>query len=88
MRDHTKIYMKYFGYDISSFIPCEICHSPANDIHHIECRGMGGSKEKDYIENLQALCRKHHIEYGDKAQHKEYLIQKHLNFMKTHGNNK
>jgi 5-methylcytosine-specific restriction endonuclease McrA len=31
---------------------------------------MGGSKTKDTIENLQALCRKCHMELGDKKEHK------------------
>jgi 5-methylcytosine-specific restriction endonuclease McrA len=26
---------------------------------------MGGSKKKDDIENLMALCRECHLEYGD-----------------------
>ncbi len=77
MRKHTKIYLDYFGYDTSDFIPCEICKRPAKDIHHIEARGMGGSKTKDIIENLQALCRECHIEYGDKKQHKEFLKEVH-----------
>jgi IS1 family transposase len=34
---------------------------------------MGGSKDKDTIENLMGLCRKCHIEYGDKKQYKEFL---------------
>jgi len=47
------------------------------DIHHIDCKGMGGSKQKDYIENLQALCRECHLKYGDKKQYKEFLLTKH-----------
>ena len=35
--------------------------------------GLGGSKDKDTIENLMGLCRKCHIEYGDKKQYKEFL---------------
>jgi 5-methylcytosine-specific restriction endonuclease McrA len=54
-----------------------VCGSQAVDINHIDCRGMGGSKTKDVIENLQALCRKCHIEYGDKKQHKDFLIITH-----------
>jgi 5-methylcytosine-specific restriction endonuclease McrA len=39
---------------------------------------MGGSKQKDYIENLQALCRECHLKYGDKKQYKEFLEEIHL----------
>ena len=60
MQKHTKIYMDYFGYDISDYIPCESCGSRAQDVHHIDNKGMGGSKEKDYIENLAGLCRTCH----------------------------
>jgi hypothetical protein len=77
MKPHTKIYLTYFGYDTNSFIPCEVCGSQAVDIHHIQPRGMGGTKTKDTIENLMALCRKHHIEYGDKKQHMDFLIITH-----------
>lgn len=70
MQKHTKIYLKHFGYDITDFIPCEVCGCRAVDIHHIEPRGMGGSKKADTIDNLMALCRECHIEYGDKKQHK------------------
>ena len=73
MKKHVKIYMDYFDYGIEDFIPCEVCGSKAVDIHHIENRGMGGSKQKDVIEYLQALCRKCHIELGDKEHHKIYL---------------
>jgi hypothetical protein len=38
---------------------------------------MGGSKTKDTIENLMAVCRPCHVFYGDKKEHKEYLKQKH-----------
>lgn len=73
MKNHTKIYLKYFGYDTTSFISCEMCGLKAQDIHHIEARGMGGSKHADNIENLMALCRQCHIDFGDKKQHKEML---------------
>jgi hypothetical protein len=59
--------MDYFGYDESDFIPCEICESKAVDIHHIEARGAGGC-DRDEIENLMAVCRKCHIEYGDVSE--------------------
>jgi hypothetical protein len=85
MQKHTQIYMKYFGYHLSDFLPCEICGCQAVDLHHIEARGMGGSNERDVIENLMALCRGHHIFYGDKKQYKEMLIQQHLKFMEKNG---
>ena len=87
MKKHTKIYLKYFNYDDSDFIPCELCGKQAVDIHHISSRGMGGSKLKDYIENLMAVCRNCHNTYGDKKQWKKMLIEKHLLFMKN-GKNK
>lgn len=60
MQKHTKIYFDYFGYTTADFIPCEVCGAKAVDIHHIEPKGMGGSKQRDYINNLVALCRSCH----------------------------
>ncbi len=77
MKKHTKIYMNHFGYGEESFIPCEICRAKAVDIHHIIARGMGGDKSKDEIQNLMALCRSCHVEYGDKKQHIDFLMMKH-----------
>jgi len=77
--------MDFFGYQISCWMPCEICGNQAVDLHHIEARGMGGSDTKDNIENLMALCRGHHVKFGDKKQHKEMLKEVHLNFMKNNG---
>ena len=73
MKKHTKIYLDYFGFNDTDFIPCEVCQSKAVDIHHIDNKGMGGSKTKDYIENLISLCRFHHI-----AAHKEQLTKEYL----------
>jgi hypothetical protein len=77
MKKHTMTYLNHFGYDISDFIPCEVCGKTAVDIHHIEARGIGGSKEADAIDNLMALCREDHIKYGDKKQYKQFLKEKH-----------
>jgi 5-methylcytosine-specific restriction endonuclease McrA len=73
MRKHTQIYLQGMGYKTTDFIPCEVCEAQAVDVHHIEARGMGGNKEVDVIENLMGLCRKCHIQYGDKKNYKEFL---------------
>ena len=77
MKKHTKIYLQGMGYDITDFIPCEVCGSQAVDIHHIESRGMGGTKQADIIENLMALCRQCHFQYGDIKLYKEWLQEIH-----------
>lgn len=77
MKKHTKIYLEGMGYDATDFIPCEVCGSKAVDIHHIEARGMGGSKTADTIENLMALCRICHMKFGDIKIYKEMLQEKH-----------
>jgi 5-methylcytosine-specific restriction endonuclease McrA len=82
MKKHTKIYLNYFNYSITDVILCEVCDMVAVDIHHINSRGLGGSN-KDYINNLQALCRNCHIKYGDKKQYKEFLNEIHENKLKA-----
>lgn len=77
MINHKKVYLSHFNFDEGDFVPCEICGAEAVDIHHIDCRGMGGSKNKDNIENLMALCRKDHLFFGDKKQFKDYLTAIH-----------
>jgi hypothetical protein len=84
MKKHTKLYLDYFGYDTGSFIPCEVCGTKATDIHHIDCRGMGGTKKEDTIENLQALCRICHIRYGDKKNYKDFLKETHKKVIEYH----
>jgi len=90
MKIHVKIYLDYFGYSTEDFIPCEICGTGAADIHHIDARGMGGDPQgiKDVIENLMALCREHHGEYGDIVDLMQELIKIHLLFMKFNGNSR
>jgi len=77
MKKHTKIYMQHFGYVLDDFIPCEVCGTRAVDIHHIHRRGIGGNTAADHIDNLMAVCRKCHVEYGDKKEHLEWLKQIH-----------
>ncbi len=61
MKKHVKIYMDYHDYVLDDVILCSACGTVAVDIHHISGRGLGGSKNKDFIENLIALCRRCHI---------------------------
>ena len=77
MQKHTQIYLQGMGYKTTDFVPCEVCGSQAVDVHHIEARGIGGTKKADVIDNLMGLCRKCHIEYGDKKQYKEFLKEIH-----------
>ena len=77
MKPYVKLYMTYFGYDESDFIPCEMCGSKAVDIHHVSSRKMGGQKDKDTIENLMAVCRECHVKFGDKKQYVNLLKKIH-----------
>lgn len=62
MKNHTKVYLEHFGFDVGDFIPCEITGNMAVDVHHITARGMGGRPKNsmDTPENLMALARKWH----------------------------
>jgi len=70
MKNHTKVYFKYFDYGEQDIVPCEACGSPAVDIHHIFGR-VG--EDSDSIDNLMALCRKHH-ERAHKDISKETML--------------
>ena len=83
MKNHTKVYLEYFDLSGQEFIQCECCDKPAVDIHHIQARGMGGSQQKDRIENLMALCRLCHIKYGDIQELKPMLTKIHLFILKN-----
>jgi hypothetical protein len=64
--------MDHLGYKPGEFIPCEICGGSANQVHHIEARGMGGSKLKDYPDNLLFLCYECHRSCEDGAIGKDF----------------
>lgn len=82
---YVALYMAKFGYGDSDFIPSEISGDRAVDIHHLENRGAGGTKTEDRIENLMALTRAEHIEYGDKKQHMKFLLETHRDFLENSG---
>jgi hypothetical protein len=77
MINHKKVYTTFFNLDISDRILCTNCGQVAVDIHHISPRGMGGS-EKDYIENLVALCRLCHDKAESNSSFNLYIRIKHL----------
>ena len=80
MKNHVRVYLKFWGYAVSSLsqekIPCDYCQKLNTEVHHISKRGSGGSKKKDTPENLVALCRNCHIlcesfiSYNDKVKAK------------------
>jgi hypothetical protein len=74
VKPYKRIYLEARNLTQNDFIPCEVCAAPAVDIHHIQARGMGGSKLRDNPENLIALCRTchHEADFGTGLP-KEYL---------------
>ena len=78
MKKHVKIYMDAFDYGEQDFIPCINNCGRAVDIHHLSSRGMGGSKNKDFIENLVAVCRSCHERAHADTTFNEKLKLKHI----------
>ncbi len=85
MKDHVRIYHEAFSYTPGVFISCEITEGPAVDIHHIDPRKKGGDKSKDRIEELMALIREKHNDYGDRKCFKSMLYRIHKARMKAAG---
>ena len=85
MKKHIRVYLKAMAYIPGEWIPCEICQSKAVDVHHIEARGMGGSKTKDTPENLMGLCRSCHDQFGDVPETKMYLQTIHERHLRLRG---
>lgn len=83
MQIHTKLYLDYFEiqYDkITGFydpIECTIqydnCTQMGFEIHHIDYKRMGGSKEAEKVENYIASCRNCHDDAHDEKISKERL---------------
>jgi len=85
MKNYPRTYLNFFGLRIAEDCYCEICGARAVDIHHIFARSIRKDLENS-IENLMALCRAHHEEFGDKKQHREMLIEVHQKKMDAHRN--
>ena len=75
---HWKIYNDFWKPEsiIAQTYQCAACKNWfGTDIHHIQNKGMGGSKLKDYLENLICLCRSCHTKcHSDKKFNKEVRI--------------
>ena len=65
-------------------MPCECCSAEAVDLHHIKARGMGGTTKLDKVENIMALCRDCHVNFGDKKTYMSYLYTKHKDCLFEH----
>lgn len=73
MKAHTKIYLEAFGYDLGDptiCVPSEISGEKAVDIHHIVTR-------EDIIENLMAVTRQEHNDYGEIKEAMSMLLKIH-----------
>ena len=73
--------MDFFDYGETCTILCEMmCGSKATDIHHLQRRGMGAGKnsQRNYIENLMALCRECHIKAENDSMFNMFCRIKHL----------
>ena len=78
MQEHVKVYFKHFGCICQSEIMCEICNTPANDIHHIKGRGKG----KNIISNLCALCRDCHAKCHNEIIKKDQMQSIHDKYLR------
>lgn len=83
MKNHTKVYLEAFYPDWGpdDFLPCEKCGARLVDVHHLDPRGMGGSKLKDRPEILMGLCRKCHLEIENNPKKQKLFEDYHKTFM-------
>ena len=82
MKPYKKLYLDFFGYDCGDYIPSEVSGLPGTDYHHLQHKGMGGSKSKDFIENISCLTRKEHDRcHNDKDYNHEVQIR-HLEYIR------
>lgn len=88
MQDYVIAYFTGMGFDVSFMtsedIPsCEMgCGLQIADVHHIDRRGMGGSKKKYCVEEMMGMCREEHQEFGDVRKYRSMLWWFHFIRMK------
>jgi len=87
MSPHKVIYFKHFGYTEGDYIACEMCCKQAVDVHAIQADGSGGrpSKSTHIIENLMAVCRKCHEDWGGNTDMYFHMYEKHRQTLVQHG---
>jgi hypothetical protein len=83
LKKHIKVYLEGMYIPICErfedmYIRCEWCNGSAVDVHHLDPRGRGSSKLKDYLENLVGLCRKCHLKAEARQIDREELKKIHL----------
>ncbi len=78
MMPHKRKYLNHFEYGPDDYVPCEICKTPAVEIHHIKYKSRGG---KDEIDNLAALCRKCHNDCHNEILSERDMMYIHKRFM-------
>lgn len=84
MKKHTKVYMDHFNYSKGDYIQSEITGLPANDIHHIVPRRMGGNDAADHITNLMAVTRSEHLIIENNPHLDWYFYFIHLQYLAHH----
>ena len=73
MKNHVKVYYEFNRITPGDWVGCRVCGSTANDIHHIEPKGMGGRPNADTPDNLIALCRECHEKAHGNIYTKDFL---------------
>lgn len=57
MKPYTITYMKFFGYSVGDFMPCEYCGGPIVDVHHLVPKSIAPKHKVNLITNLCGVCR-------------------------------
>lgn len=70
MTKYLRVYCDSFGFGYEDWIPCEITGKTAVDIHHICTR-------ENRIENLMAVTREIHTEFGEIKSCMGTLLRRH-----------
>ena len=77
MKKHVKVFLDFWDLGEQDFIVCLGCEkAQATDVHHLERRGMGGSKKKDVPDNLAPLCRPCHTLADTNQQFNKEISEK------------